>query len=333
LSDLPLDADTEDTNKRMMDISTPVHFRVLPTLDLRLANPIIRSSYAIRRSYKKQIGEWATICLVLIGSSIFVSASFLPYTASYFNDIERSVGNSLRANLLDFTVFSEANAFSFLGLNLDSIDSSVVTVVEPVAGSVKIDYDVRVEQTGGSTLFCDAIKAEMIDLPIVYTGPLLGLTAEDIEFSGPWSLRLVLDDLVTGADFCQVDVVYTAWHENELSGVGYHDVERVPLMFSASGTTLFAPSAKLLELSIEISTSTVENIETANEIEPAQDDEVIKEVIPEEETILPIIEEEIVVPEEILTEEAVLPPTEEEEVVEEVESNEVTIPEVPTEVV
>lgn len=286
------------TNKplRMMDVGTPVQYRVLPSFDFLQNKQIVPSASVVRS--KKFTGEWALMSLILIGSSIFVSASFLPYTASYFNDIERSNGNALRAVALDFTVSSAVNTFNFLGTDLDSENSSIINVVEPVSGSVEAKYDMRVEFKGGNQLLCDAIVADMTVLPTVYTGPLLLLSATDVDFTGPWSLMLTLDENVSGyisGDFCQVDIVYTAWHHDVVNGVGYTDEERAPLVFNAPAETgaRSIPSAALLLLST--STGTPEILE--EEVLPTEK-EAITEILPEPEEELLLVsepEEEIIV--------------------------------------
>ncbi|MDO8335781.1 MAG: hypothetical protein Q7T74_03320, partial [Candidatus Saccharibacteria bacterium] len=271
---------------RMMDVGTPIQYRSLPTYNLMPTRPLPIPVSVVGN--KKFTGEWALMSLILIGSSIFVSATFLPYTASYFNDAERLFGNTMRAVALDFTVSSEVNAFNFLGTSLDSENSSIINVVEPVSGSVEAKYDMRVEFKDGSELFCNAIVADMTVLPTVYTGPLLLLSAVDVDFTGPWSLVLTLDENVAGylpGDFCQVDVVYTAWHHDGVNGVGYTDEERVPLLFNSPTETEVSsvPSAALLLLSTATETSEMLDEEVLS-VEKGEVTETLVE--PEEEVIV-----------------------------------------------
>lgn len=308
---------------RMMDVGMPVQYRFLPTLDLRNRKVIVQPLAQANTSAQSTLGQWATMSLVLIGSSIFVSAGFFPYTASYFNDVERSVANSFEAIMLDFTVASEVSTFNFLGTSLDTENSSIINVVSPENGSADVRYDIAVAYKAGNLIFCDAIVADMTVLPTIYNGPLMALAASNVDFTGPWSLVLSLDENVTGylaGDFCQVDVVYTAWHQDESSDIGYHDEERVSLTFNAPVTTFarMAPSAELLLLSTGSTTpeeiaeedqpvlpeETVEEVATEEEVIAAAP-EVIAEPLPEE--VVEVIEEPEVIEEILVPEEVVLP--------------------------
>lgn len=276
---------------RMMDVGTPIQYRSLPTYNLMQMKPLPAPVSVVGN--KKFIGEWALMSLILIGSSIFVSATFFPYTASYFNDAERLIGNTMRAVAVDFTVSSEVSAFNFLGTNLDSENSSIINVVEPVSGSVEAKYDMRVEFKGGSELFCDAIVADMTVLPTVYTGPLLLLAAVDVDFTGPWSLVLTLDENVVGyllGDFCQVDVVYTAWHHDEVNGVGYTDEERVPLVLNAPAETEASNILSTALLPLSTSTGTPEILD---EVLSTEEEGEVIETLPEpEEEVIVVTEPE-----------------------------------------
>ncbi len=245
---------SNSTARPMMDISTPTRFYVLPTLDLRGLTPYPRSqSLALNQ---KPPSRWFILPGVFLFCATVIGSGFLGSTVSYFNDIERSVGNGLRAISLDFTVLPDGEQYSFEnGELLADDDGALVTVVTPEPGSVSMRYDVSVEVTGGNALFCDAISASSVS-PVLYSGSLSALNANDILFDTPWPLALSLPDS-TGffnGEMCSLDIIFTAWHYDVATDQGYFDEERAPLSFE-----LILPNVapqQLLITSFDVATDT-----------------------------------------------------------------------------
>lgn len=218
---------------RMMDIKTPVRYRVLPpTLHVLPLQMIDMRAQTLVRTNRTT--EWATAAMVIFASSIFASVSFLPTTVSYFNDSEFSTENILKAVALDFTALADGVSFAFDDGELAGDgDGAVVTTIELEPGSVDGRFKVAVEATGGSNpLLCNLIQASTA-VPFVYSGALTALQGTDLTFSAPFELGLTLPDAtgLTIGDTCSVDVVYTAWHFDEEADQGYFDEERTPFSF------------------------------------------------------------------------------------------------------
>ena len=230
------------TDHPMMDIATPIRFRILPTLDLRGVVPYPRYSSEVPTS---KTNRWLAIVFAGLFCTAVVGSSFLGSTVSYFNDIESSVQNALQAITLDFSVIPDGAQYSFEdGELVADDDGAVVTVVTPEPGSVELRHDVSVEIKGGNVLFCDAIAVSS-NVPVAYAGALSSLGASDVLFDTPWSLALSLPDSVGffNGEMCVVDIVFTAWHYDVETDRGYFDEERAPLSFE-----LISPIAAPLQL-------------------------------------------------------------------------------------
>lgn len=188
--------------------------------------------------------------VVLVTSLLTVSLWSVQGTASYFNDTETTAQNTLGAGILDFKANPDKSSFTFTN-GTQSDQGDLITVLAPEAGSVPMKYRVTVEQTGGSVALCTAITTS-VQTPFSYNSTLLGLTADNVIFSGPLTLSVALtpSSAYAPGDTCTVDIVYTGWNQSlNHSDGGYGDVERVPLTFTApalpvSGISTFIPGAE-----------------------------------------------------------------------------------------
>jgi hypothetical protein len=246
-------------------------------------------------------------------------------TISYFSDIERALANEFRAGALGFTVSPDADTFSFLGIGgeLDDEDEAVIITVDPESESANLKYSLRTMFAGGSQGLCKSIIADSSN-PFSYTGSVLALTADDVSFTDPWSLGLMLNASTSYAvgDTCLVDFFFTGWNENlDDEDGGYGDEEQFRLAFTvgeALPPTILGPALFRSTILETLSTTTTE------ETEPEVPDEtpVVDEPTPE----VPVVEEE-----PTPTEEAPETPTEPEPVIEnEVEPEPEPAPEEPT---
>lgn len=221
---------TGATKRPMMDIATPTRFYVLPTLDLRGVTPYPRYSTGV---HARNVSRWPVIVFAGVLCATIIGSSFLGSTVSYFNDIEKTINNTLQAVALDFVVLPDGAQYAFEnGQLVADDDGSLVTVVTPELDSVPLRHTVSVEITGGNISFCHAIIASST-LPVLYQGPLSTLIATDVLFDTPWSLALSLPDStgLFNGESCALDIVFTAWHYDELTNQGYFDEERAPLTF------------------------------------------------------------------------------------------------------
>lgn len=351
LSTEPKLASGQSSRKAMMDIATPARLYQLPTLDLRGITPYPYSASVFASN--KMVSPWLTICAAVVFCALIIGSSFFGSTVSYFNDQEFSTENALEAIALDFAVSADETSFVVEdGVLIDDIDGGVIITITPTAESVALRHTVSVESTGGSTLFCDALFASSVS-PFNYGGPLPLLSATEVTFSNPWSLGLSLPDS-TGFfndETCVADIVFTAWHYDEITDQGYFDEERISLSFRLSSTELRPLPVDLQAFSIglfnstpspdgstETTTETEQKIsvpdEPSNEL-PAEGETLKEEEkVVEEEAVKPVIEEEEVAETETKsTEEKVVEEVIEETAEEQEEPEKPEVPETPESVV
>ncbi len=302
---------TEQT--KMMDINNEVTFR-----DTRTQQGV-RTIPIITRTNASTVRTWLVApSIVLTFSTLMVGMWSYGSTISYFSDIERALANEFRAGALGFTVTADEDSFSFLGIGgaLDDEDEAVIITVDPETESANLKYSLRTLFAGGSQGLCKSIVADS-DTPFSYTGNVLALTADDVSFSDPWSLALMLNASTSYAvgDTCLVDFFFTGWNEDlDDEDGGYGDEEQFRLAFTvgeALPPTILGPELFRSTILETLSTTTPE--ETTPEPENATlpvEDPLPEESIEEEEPAL--IEE---VPETEI-EEAPEAPTEPEPVIE-----------------
>lgn len=265
---------------RMMDIATPVRFRELPpTLYVKpLSLPPVRQPQ-LRQPTRTT--EWATAAAVIFASSIFASVSFMPTTVSYFNDTERSADNAFEAVLLDFTATPDDDVFTFMGGELvDDADGSVVTNIVLEPGSVDARYDVSVQLIAGSPLLCSQIKVTTA-APAAVSSALTAFTLDNVAFAAPFQMALNIPDQsgLVGGEVCAVDVVYKAWHFDEVNDQGYFDEERTPLTFMYNPIELPAQLFSASLMGVDAPESADGNTESFDEapeelVEPTEEEPV-----------------------------------------------------------
>lgn len=262
----------------MMDINRPAFSYTAREKREPIAPKVERQTHVTKQSWV------VATSVVLVTSLLTVSIWSVQGTASYFNDTETTAQNELGAGILDFKANPDKSSFTFTN-GTQSDQGDLITVLAPEAGSVPMKYRVTVEQTGGSVALCSAITAS-VQTPFSYNSTLLGLTADNVIFSGPLTLSVTLTPssaYVTG-DTCTVDIVYTGWNQSlNHSDGGYGDVERVPLTFTAPALPISGASA--VNLGAEEKSADAPVIETL-QVEPVS------------ETIPPVIEETIPAPPE-----------------------------------
>ena len=307
-------------------IASPVRYLVLPTLDLRGVTPYRRIAHDRRR-----LARWTAITSVFVFSVLVASSALLGSTVSYFNDIERSLDNSLKAIALDFTAVPDGSVYTFVGSDIQDDDGAVVVNVMPTGESVDVRYDVTAAIVGTSTELCDSIIADSVT-PISYAGDFALLAAEDVLFDSPWSIAFSLGGVagLADGDHCDFALSFSAWHYDEELDQGYFDEETVPLSFSYSApiaiASVLAPqSVSVLSVSTSTEDDTVEigeeePVEKKEETEKPAAEEPVAEVVVEE-----VVEESQVDKSENKTEEA------EEDTETEVEKEVESIPEDDTE--
>lgn len=212
----------------MMDISTPVRFRALPTLDLRGMTPYRKT---IPTRQWQRFSRHAATTVAVVFSVLVWSSGFLGTTVSYFNDVETSTDNLLNAIALDVAVTPAVGLFNHIGGQFD--EDTIVITAAPETDSVEVKYDIVTNILSSTTTLCDVIEADASS-PVVYTGPLATLAGSDASLDVPWSIAFSLasTSALGAVETCQAEIELTAWHFDEDSGEGYFDEEVVPLMFT-----------------------------------------------------------------------------------------------------
>ncbi len=191
--------------------------------------------------------KMAGVLLALL--MLFTGISSVGSTVSYFNDIETSIGNLLRAGSLDFSVVLSDPLSSNIKL---TAGAQAVTVIPSVTGGVgdfPLAYKVRIERTGGtSPAFCDAIDLQASSTPFTYSGKLMNFVEGTTTSLAPLELNLSLpaNSGFNITDSCLVDVIYSGWVNGQSEGVEYHDEERVSLV-------IFDPPAVVVPVAESIS--------------------------------------------------------------------------------
>src|SRR3989344_970785 len=206
--------------------------RVRPMDDVRI--PLRLATKAMPRLFKKYRPLFALYFTVVVALFSFGN---IGYTFSYLSDTETSSGNSFLAGLLDFLV----NLGNDGTLNVTMTATSTATIVPlvtPEAGSLPTLYKVTAEQTGGSSVFCNALNASATTSPFIYNGPLLSLLTVATTTSGTWNLGVTLATTtgLTHGDICTIDLVYRGWHPDAPEYTGFTDEERVHIIFTYQAT-------------------------------------------------------------------------------------------------
>ena len=206
----------QHTTVRMMDIGRPAVRKTVQRTNARKLHDIVprRSSHMATLSF----------ALVALGSAFLVGGGAVGTTFSYPVDVETSTENLLQTSEVDFQVVNGAAQLALLN---ETSDSDVDTHIFSVEGGTDVRYDLRTEMISGDSAFCNGILAA-VDEPFSYNGALLYLTASDVSFGDSWTLTTQTPE---GFGSCVIDLIYTAWHEDEENDTGYTDEERVTLGF------------------------------------------------------------------------------------------------------
>lgn len=214
--------------RRMMDVGTPVRYRVLPTLDLRGVTPYQKST---PRQQWRIFNRHAATTIAVVFSTLVWTSGFLGTTVSYFNDVEASLDNALGAIALDVSAAPAAGIFNHIDGQFD--EDTILVTATPEADSAQVKFDVETTILSATTTLCDVLEADAAS-PLTYTGPLATLSGTDVDLDAPWSIAFTLTDEspLDPAETCEAELELTAWHFDKASGEGYFDKEVIPLMFT-----------------------------------------------------------------------------------------------------
>jgi signal peptidase len=184
--------------------------------------------------------------VVLIMLVLAVAATKIGSTVSYFNNVEVSKDNELRAGTLDVTIEFNDSPEAFLALQVDEEEpsgnvTSITPLVFPGAGSFLPQYHLFIEKIEETDGLCDALLLSVqFEGEEAYQGALLGFPGTTTKQFGQWEFTMELpehDASPEGAR-CTVDVVFSAWREDTHLFVdsGYTDEERVVMTMTKEGT-------------------------------------------------------------------------------------------------
>jgi signal peptidase I len=207
---------------KMMDIRPFVYVETVP-----------KQLQVVAHRQRSVLQEYIFPIVIVLTSFLFASMSFTGSTVSYFNDLEASLANLLKASIVDFGISPTDAAHVFLNAPGDEFE--VVLTIVPLLSSTALEYNLRVEKVSGSDAFCAALVADA-GTPIVYSGSLLPFTAGGVTFVDPWTFGISIDPQVVGyaaSDTCVVDIVFDANHLSNTTALGYSDSEKIRLTLTA----------------------------------------------------------------------------------------------------
>ena len=174
--------------------------------------------------------------VAFIALVFLVSISSVGSTVSYFNDVETSIGNYLRADPLSFSVLIASS--TSLQIDLSGGDLLMVPVMMPGLDSEPIQYFVTASTTGGDIGLCSALQT-LTTFPFPYNGPLESLQTATTTDIGPWALTFYISDASLFSNtWCTVDLVYKGWNADSPPGKGYSDTAKVSLTFFVPGVSV-----------------------------------------------------------------------------------------------
>ncbi len=225
---------------RSIELKKTAVVRARPFQDVRVRRPLslVQKTFRLKSAHETKgrrslvsSGSIILACLIVV-ALLTQSAG---YTFSYFIDIDRSQGNSLRAGTLDFTLESGDSTNVYIGTE----DGSSL-LISPGAVSVPdafpLQYTIKAEKTGGSNAFCSLIQvASTASDPFSYEGPLLALSTGTTTSQTAWPLTFTMTGntaQIPQGDLCTVDLVYRG-SVSQTPGSGYRDEERIHLTFRA----------------------------------------------------------------------------------------------------
>lgn len=233
------------------------------------------SAKKIKYSGLKMVG------VSLIAVFLLVSLSSVGSTMSFFNDVEKSVGNFFQADPVYFTVAMATSTQIDMSLGTQVI----LPVMIPGEDSEPIQYFVTAQMTGGDSVLCDAIHV-LGTFPFPYDGPLLGIVTATTTDVGAWTLSF---SLASGNTFatstsCNVELTYKGWNADSVPGKGYSNTEKISLVFYVNATSSIP--VILPDITSEISSDSTNSPQATT----SRFDLDIASTTPETSPVIPVID-------------------------------------------
>lgn len=240
--------------------------------------------------------------LKLIGLSVLTVILSIGFgrvgsTVSYFNDMEKALGNFMKTDPLSFKV--EIASSTSIQIDLTQGKTVVTPIMTPVDESESIQYFVKSSISSGDGDLCNNVRMTGT-WPFPFDSNISTLVTGTTTKAGAWTLEFsVLDYALYSNKTCTIDLVYEGWNAGSAYGIGYKDTQKVSLTFSVPKQLVSAPA---------FTAETNEKIDT-DISEPEIVEEEVVEILIDESKEVPIdtkIQEEIV---DTTVQETVLVPT------------------------
>lgn len=235
--------------------------------------------------------DWKSSGLKVVGISVLAfvlsfSLSSVGSTISYFNDVEKTIGNFLQADPLSFKVAIEnENATSTSArVDISSGKASITPIMTPDADSEPIQYFVKTVVTGGDLNFCENLRV-FSTWPFPYDGNLNSLVTSTSTSVGAWTLNLTLLDANTFSNkSCTIDLVYEGWNADAQYGKGYRDTKTISLTFFVP--EIVPESSTIPEVVENAKSSSLETPPLEEEVPSEVKDTSLEDVVPPVETVV-----------------------------------------------
>lgn len=217
-------------------------------------------------------------------------------TVAFGSDRELSIGNTLAAGAVDFTIVPTAPSVSFTGGEPDGT-GTIDFVVSTAASTNPLSYALAAEVVSGNPTLCAGLETD-VAAPFAYSGALADLSVPLMTLPSSWSLPLTLapGTVYTSGDTCVIALNITGWHEDFGLRFGHYDEEQVLITVTAyDAVPAVAPAAALFSgSSIETPLPEPTPEEPVTEVveEVTVTDPVVDEPAPVEETVPPAPEPE-----------------------------------------
>ncbi|TSC70802.1 MAG: hypothetical protein CEO12_178 [Parcubacteria group bacterium Gr01-1014_46] len=226
--------------------------------------------------FKKFSLKIASISLVSVLVSF--SLSSVGNTISYFNDVEQTIGNFLRADPIGFEVEIDSADSAQVDLSLGEV--VVTPIMTPNSDSEPIQYFVKAEMINGDSELCNTIHL-FATYPFPYDGGLVSLNTGTTTEVGPWTMALSVPDYTMFSDkSCTVELVYKGWNSGVPFGKGYRDTQKVSITFIVPYIPPPVVESLVVPAIVEDVLPTVEGTTLEKQPEP-----VIKETEPSPEPV------------------------------------------------
>ena len=225
----------------------------------------------------------ATLILALVG--VATNLPFIGSTISFSADVESSIENKLTADTLDFVVSPATSSIGFVG-GLAEVSGGVDVMISPSLETVSdLVYKVSAEYVSGNNALCENVLLEA-GSPLVYSGDLMALAGENIDFTTLWNLDFSLaENLIFPVDnTCVADIVFEGWTDLLDEVGGYVDIETLRVTFTAE---VFSPASNLNPLTNFSLDASIEEVDTEDlEVEVENTEEGGGNTLPTEEDIV-----------------------------------------------